>query len=144
MLPYEQIKNLEVSFGAQAAPLINALEGMGNELRAEITKDMATKDDVANVQLEIAKLRGELKEDMARLEARLEVRLGAFEARLGAMETRFEGRFGAMEARFEGRFGAMEARFARLEVLMKVLIGLSIIGMGLFSPNMAKIIELLK
>ena len=66
MLSYEQIKNLETSFGSQATPLINVLEGMGQQLRADIAKDLATKEDLAkiqmetvNIRLEVANLRGE-------------------------------------------------------------------------------------
>ncbi len=98
-------------------------KNLGNEATTALLTLLKEIDDQSKAEMfkqlatktDLSILRGELKEDMAKL------------------------RGGVREdiAKLEGKIG-------RLEVLIKVLIGLSIVGMGFFSPNMAKIIELLK
>jgi len=48
------------------------------------------------------------------------------------------------EARLEKRFGEIDARFARLETMVKVLIGLSALAVAFFSPVAEKLIGFVK
>ena len=49
-----------------------------------------------------------------------------------------------LEGKLDTQVAKLEGRFSRLEVFMKVLIGLAIIAIALFSPAAGELIKLLK
>uniref|UniRef100_I2Q442 Uncharacterized protein n=1 Tax=Desulfovibrio sp. U5L TaxID=596152 RepID=I2Q442_9BACT len=49
-----------------------------------------------------------------------------------------------LEVRLEKRFGAVDARLARLENMVKVLIGLTALAVAFFSPVAEKVIGFVK
>ena len=116
-LSHEDLQAIEKTLGSQqVAPIIHALEKMDREQKIEVKRDLLIE---LATKADIANLRAELKTDMIRLEGRL------------------EGRVGSLEVELKGEI-------KRLEQLIKILIGLAVMGMALFSPPAAELIRLLK
>jgi ribosomal protein L10 len=139
ILNHEDMSAIEQSFGPdKAACLINALEKLDREQKVEIKRDLlmelATKADIADLRgatrADIADLRGATREAIAEL--RESTKADIAELR-GATQTDI--------AELRGEIRRVEAE---IKVLLKVLIGLSIIGMSLFSPAGVELIKLLK
>ncbi len=159
MLTYEQSKAIENALGPdKAKPVIEAIQSTDSRVISMLNNELATKSDLAQVRTEFAGLRTEfaglksefagLRTDFAQLETKMEARFGSMEtkmeARFGSMETKMEARFGSMETKMEARFGAMDSRITRIETMIKVLIGLAILAVGMFSPAASALFSTLK
>jgi hypothetical protein len=68
----------------------------------------------------------------------------ATKADMAHLETRLERRFGETDARMEKRFGEIDVRLARLENMVKVLIGLTALAVAFFSPVAEKLLGLIR
>ena len=124
MLSYEQVKAIENALGPQAAPpVIEVLENIGDRVKSDLSGELATKKD-------IEQLRGEVKTDNVRLRGEL---------RADILQLR-----GELKTDIDQLRGELNTRMGRMEVMMKVLIGLAIIAIALFSPAVAEIMRLLK
>lgn len=119
MLSYERIKAIEESLGPQAEPLIAEFQEIHRELDSRIEQQRTEIKKDLFVELAT-------KEDIARLEGKIETEVGK------------------IEGRFETEVAKLEGKLLRIEVFMKVLIGLAILGIAFFSPNAAELIRLLK
>jgi len=64
------------------------------------------------------------------------------DALLGEVATKAD--LAQLEVRIEKRFGMMDARLARLENMVKVLIGLTALAVAFFSPVAEKLLALIK
>ncbi len=123
-LPYEVVKVIEeaVQDPEKAAKVIRAIEeGLGvvreeakaqkevvkAELKEELTKELATKADLAELKNELNLEISSVREEMARLEAKF------------------------------------EARFVRLEIWLKVLVGVMIAGFTLFNPGFHQFLKVI-
>ncbi len=121
-LPYEVVKVIEeaVQDPEKAAKVIRAIEeGLGvvreeakaqkevikAELKEELTKELATKADIARIEEALSHLA--TKEKLARLEAKF------------------------------------EARFVRLEIWLKVIVGVMIAGFTLFNPGFHQFLRII-
>ncbi len=130
-LPYEVVKVIEeaVQDPEKAAKVIRAIEeGLGAvreeakaqkevvkaELKDELTKELATKADLAELKNELNLEISSVREEMARL-----------------------------EAKFENRFSEIEARFVRLEIWLKVIVGVMIAGFTLFNPGFHQFLKII-
>ncbi|MEA4858514.1 MAG: hypothetical protein AAGU21_10785 [Solidesulfovibrio sp.] len=98
MLTFEQIKAIENALGPEAAkPVVEAIQTTDSRVMGSLLAEVATKADVAN-----------------------------------------------LEIRMVDRFGAMDSRLARLENMVKVLIGLTALAIAFFSPVAEKLLGGLK
>ncbi len=116
-LPYEVVKVIEeaVQDPEKAAKVIRAIEeGLG-----------AVREE-ARAQKEVVK--AELKEELTK-ELVTKADLEAAIARL--------------EAKFENRFSEIEARFVRLEIWLKVMVGVMIAGFTLFNPGFHQFLKVI-
>jgi phage shock protein A len=93
---------------------VQQAEAQTEALRLALEQDLATKQDVESLRLElkqdIALLRHELREMEARLEvkmAHLETRMAQLEARMAEMQSRWEARSAQMETRLLVRLGTI-------------------------------------
>ena len=48
-----------------------------------------------------------------------------------------------LEAKFENRFSEIEARFVRLEIWLKVIVGVMIAGFTLFNPGFHQFLKII-
>jgi hypothetical protein len=122
MLSYERIKAVEESLGPQAPPVIAILQELDTRIeqqKTEVKKDLfvelATKADIERLGGDIKRLEGATKADIATL----------------------SGDIKRLEERFTGEI-------KRLAMLVKVLIGLTIVAIALFSPAAAELVKLLR
>ena len=116
MLNYEQTKAVEKALGSQAAgPLIELFESFDKRLNEQKVEIKA------DLFMDLA-----TKADISRLEGKVETEVAKLNGKIESEINRFDG------------------KFARLEVLMKVLIGLTILAIALFSPAAAELVKLLK
>lgn len=98
MRTFEQIKAIENALGPEAAkPVVEAIQTTDSRVMGSLLAEVATKADVAN-----------------------------------------------LEIRMVDRFGAMDSRLARLENMVKVLIGLTALAIAFFSPVAEKLLGGLK
>ncbi|MBF0508887.1 MAG: hypothetical protein HQK57_08185 [Deltaproteobacteria bacterium] len=71
MLPFAQVRSLEMAFGPQAVPLIETLEGISNQVKADLSGELATKFDIAELKeitrSDIAELKESTKSDIAEI-----------------------------------------------------------------------------
>ncbi|WP_027186413.1 DUF1640 domain-containing protein [Desulfovibrio inopinatus] len=155
MLTYEQSKAIENALGPDnAKPIIEAIQSTDSRVLTSLTNELATKSDLAQVRTEFAGLKtefaglktefaglrtefAELRKDVAQFETKIE-------ARLGAMDAKIEARLGAMDTKMEARFAAMDVRITRIETMLKVLIGLAVLAVGMFSPAATALFSSLK
>lgn len=123
MLLFDQAKALEKSLGEEAAKVITdafarteaAIREQKAAVRNEIAAELATKAD-------LEELRGEMREGLALV----------------------RGEIGAVRGELREDIAILRGDIKRLEILVKVLVGLSIIAIALFSPAAAELIKLLK
>lgn len=123
MLLFDQTKALEKNLGEEAARVIvdafarteTAIREQKAAVRNELAAELATKAD-------LEELRGELREGLALV----------------------RGEIAAVRGEFREEIAVLRGDIKRLEVLVKVLIGLSILAIALFSPAAAELIKLLK
>ena len=128
-LPYDVVKTIEaaVQDPEKAEKVIRALEeGLGTirkealaqkevvkaELKDELTKELVTKADLVELKNELQLEISSVREEMARL-----------------------------EAKFEARFGEIDARFTRMEVWLKVIVGVMVAGFTLLNPNFQQLVK---
>ena len=120
MLTFEQIKAIENALGPdKAKPIVEAIQTTDTRVMTSLLAEVATKED-------IAKLRGEMREENAKLRA----------------ETREENV--KLRAEMREEIANLRGDFKRLEVMIKVLIGLAIMAIACFSPNLAALVRLAK
>ncbi|MBF0475640.1 MAG: hypothetical protein HQK59_07350 [Deltaproteobacteria bacterium] len=71
MLPFAQVRSLEMAFGPQAVPLIETLEDISNQVKADLSGELATKldifelkeitrSDIAEIKVDIAGVKGSI------------------------------------------------------------------------------------
>lgn len=135
ILTHEDLSAIEQTLGPiQAAPIIQALEKIEREQKLEVKKDLlmelATKAD-------LAELKGVIKADIMRLE-------GATKADIMRLEGATKADIARLEGSVKSEIAELRGEVKRLEMLIKILIGLSVVAMGLFSPAGVEIIKLIK
>ncbi|MBF0497961.1 MAG: hypothetical protein HQK58_15525 [Deltaproteobacteria bacterium] len=92
-LTLQQTESLKSAFGMQSVPLIEVLESMGAQVAAQLSSELATKADIAEVKGSINTLRemskrdseevrGELKADIIDLKGELKADIAALEGKL--------------------------------------------------------------
>ena len=144
MLSYEQIKAVEKTLGPQASvpvlELFQALDRRIDEQKQEVKRDLlvelATKADIqelrGSTRVAIQELRTEFQE--------LRTEFQGLRTEFQGLRAEFQELKGTVRADVEQLRGEIK----KLEMLIKVLIGLAIVGMTLFSPNAAELLKLLK
>ncbi|MBF0475625.1 MAG: hypothetical protein HQK59_07275 [Deltaproteobacteria bacterium] len=122
MLSFQQAKSLESVFGPQSTPLIEVLEAMGNQVATNLSSELATKADFAEIKGSINTLREmskrdieEVKGEMKRIESRLEGKINTSNAELkgmiGSLENELKGTIGSLESELKGMIGSLENKF---------------------------------
>ena len=122
MLSYEQINEIERSLGPQAHPVISALQALDkriDEQRLEVKRDLLVE---LATNADIEGLRGEIK----------------------GISLSTKADIGGLRGELKADIQELRGEIKRLEVFMKVLIGLAVIGMTFFSPVAAELIRILK
>lgn len=77
MLTFEQTKAIENAFGAdKAKPILEAFQSSDQRVMSALLTEIATKEDVAVMKADIAKLEGKLEARMVKLETLLKVLIG--------------------------------------------------------------------
>ncbi|MBI5186972.1 MAG: hypothetical protein HZA01_14775 [Nitrospinae bacterium] len=108
------------------------------EIKDELTKELATKADIARLEGKIdagiARLEGKVDADIARLEGKMDAGIARLEGKLDADIARLEGKLDADIARLEGRFEKLNQKLNFMIVLM-------IIALTLMNPVMAEVIK---
>ncbi len=173
VFPVELIFKLEEKLGKEEAKeFVEVVEQAINELtilrklelKDELTKELATKADIREVRAEIMEVRAEIDKVRAEFgseikEVRVEfgseikklrVEIDKMRAELGSeiKEVRAEVdkvRAEIMEVRAElnARIDKLEARMDKLEFYVKLMIGLLLLAIALYSPVFAEIVKAL-
>ena len=146
ILAHDDFAAIENRLGPEnAAPIIQALEKIEREQKLEVKKDLLTE---LATKADLVELKGVVKADIARLEAVTKADIARLEAATKADIARLEAATKADIARLEGsvksEIAELRGEVKRLEMLIKILIGLSIVAMGLFSPAGVELIKLIK
>ena len=131
ILSHEDLSAIEKTLGAhQAGPIVQALEKLDKEQRVEVKRDLlielATKADIVRMEGKIDQVALTTKADIIRIEGKIDQ---------VALSTKVD---------IANLKADIEKRLVRMETLMKVLIGLSVLAMGLFSPAGVELIKLVK
>lgn len=131
VFPVELIFKLEEKLGKEEAKefmsaVEQALEELSIlrklELKDELTKELATKADIKEVRAEIAEVRSEIREVRAEIDkVRAEV--------------------AQVKAELNARIDRLEARIDKLEFYIKLMIGILILAIALYSPVFAELIK---
>ncbi|GBC88153.1 hypothetical protein HRbin13_00271 [bacterium HR13] len=138
VFPVELIFKLEEKLGKEEAKefmsaVEQALEELSIlrklELKDELTKELATKADIKEVRAEVAEVRAEVAE------VRAEIR----EVRAEIDKVRAE--VAQVKAELNARIDRLEARIDKLEFYIKLMIGILILAIALYSPVFAELIK---
>jgi len=82
------------------------------EIKDELTKELATKADIARlegeVKADIARLEREVKADIARLEGEIQTFKADFEGKISSLKTDFEGKISALKTDLEGKISNLK------------------------------------
>ena len=159
MLTYEQTKAMEAALGPEkAAPFIDAFQSSDARVMTALLAEVATKKDLAELcgvlKTDLAELRGEFKMDLAEFRGEFKMDLaelrGEFKKDLAELRGEVMQKIGAvqtdmasLELRLSERMAKLEGRFDRLEVLLKLLIGLTALAVAFFSPVAEKLLAML-
>ncbi len=116
MLTYEQIKAIETALGPEAAkPVVEAIQSTDSRVMLSLMAEIATKAD-------LEKLRGETREEQAKLREEM----------------------AALRGELHTEVTAVRGDIKRLDLQMKLLIGLAILAIAMFSPNLAALVKFAK
>jgi len=89
------------------------------ELKDELTKELATKEDIVRleglIQSEVARLEGMIQTEVARLEGRNQSDVSRLEGMIKSEVSRLEGLIKSEGARIDGKIMSLEERINRLE-----------------------------
>jgi ABC-type phosphate transport system auxiliary subunit len=88
------------------------------EIKDELTKELATKAD-------IARLEGEVKADIARLEGEIQTFKADFEGKIYNLKTDLEGKISALKTDLEGKISVLRMEFRVYFVILIAVIILS-------------------
>jgi len=145
MLTFEQIKAMEAAIGQEAAkPFIEAFQTADARVMTSLLAEVATKTDIAKLEgtmrSEFAKLEGMMKSEIARVEGVGRTDAAALKADMAKLE-------GALKADMEKvrvEISDVRGDVKRLDLQIKLLIGLAILAIAMFSPNLAALLKLAK
>ncbi|MBF0551052.1 MAG: DUF1640 domain-containing protein [Deltaproteobacteria bacterium] len=134
MLTLQQTESLKSAFGLQSVPLIEVLESLGAQVAAQLSSELATKADIAEIKGSINTLREMSKRDSE------EVR-GELKADIAALEGKLRNDITALRGELKKDVTELRGELKSISLLMKTLIGLVIFGVSFFSPVGLKLLE---
>ncbi len=152
MLTYEQIKAIENALGVEAArPVVEAIQSTDQRVLASLMAEIATKADIeklrgefreaiSGVRTESAGLRGELREAISGLRTESAELRGELGEAIAGLHTESAGLRGEMRE----EVASLRGDIKRLDLQMKLLIGLAVLAIAMFSPNLAALVRLVK
>ncbi len=170
MLTYEQIKAIENALGVEAArPVVEAIQSTDQRVLASLMAEIATKADIeklrgefreaiSGVRTESAGLRGEFREaisgmhtESAELRGELREAISGIHTESAALRGEFREAISGVRTESAGLRGEMREEVTslrgdikRLDLQMKLLIGLAVLAIAMFSPNLAALVRLAK
>ncbi len=151
VFPVELIFKLEEKLGKEEAKeFVEVVEQAINELtilrklelKDELTKELATKADIREVRAEIMEVRAEIMEVRAEID-KVRAEIDKVRAEIDKVRAEFGSEIKEVRAEVDKVRAELSARMDKLEFYVKLMIGLLLLAIALYSPVFAEVVKAL-
>jgi len=117
-------------------------------IRAELDNHKRKHDDLKTEVKKDLLVELATKADIAELKGLISLSEERMEGNHKALEEKINGKINSLEERINGRINSLEEKikgeFKSIRLWMKVIVGVAVVGMGLYSPAVVELIKFFK